>query len=306
MRTTVQAFFAYTAMLVATCRAQLTSCYPGTFYFGGGCQYCDAGKYQDLYGQISCKPCTSGYAYMGSDRCYPFTNCRRGQYLAEARTAQSDSVCLDCDPGTYSDVLNAAACSVCPSGKYQPRSGQASCIDYTVCVPGQRTNIGGTTTADRGCTACVSPWTTTSGAQTACTDCVVGMYKLGSSPGSCVACTCGGGGELYINCPAGSNAKTCSYCTGTQPRAYCAAGLQPSAVCDGTQTQDTTCVACPAGTHKPIADSRSCVLCPTGYYKASPSTGSCASCSNKPANAEYVSWTAVTPPTQPTTSNCPW
>jgi len=274
-----------------------TACNAGEFRAESGaenCFYCDYQTYQPNQGQPRCLSCTTCAAgYMVS----------RGS--CDQYGSTFDRECAICAAGTYSNTNNAASCTACPDGQYQNIAGQSTCKPFTVCRPGQKTVTVGDKTRDYVCENCVSPWTTTSGAQTACTDCVKGMYKLGSSPGSCVACTCGGSGETFINCPAGSNANSCSYCTGTQPSSYCPTGMQPSLTCDGTQTEDTTCVACPAGQHKPIANSRSCVYCTAGYYKEGPpSTASCTACSNKPPNSVYINWPGLVP--QPITPTCPW
>lgn len=274
------------------------ACDPGTFRTETGydfCYYCDINTFQPNPGQPRCNSCTT---------------CPTGYMVSKSSCSvygsTVDRECTICPAGSYSASSNAASCTSCPDGTYQNNAGQSTCKTFTVCQPGQTTTTVGDRTKDYVCSTCTSPWTTRLGSQTSCSDCVAGKYKLGST--TCTDCNCVSQGEVYINCPVGSTAKGCNFCTGTQSGSYCEIGKQPSEVCNGMQTQDVQCVPCPAGKYKSVANSRSCVDCLTGFYKLPPaSTASCTACSNKPSNAVYLPWTRLDgTKTEPSTSDCPW
>ena len=288
---------------------QCQRCQPGYRIENYGCTQCVPGKYQDGTHQTSCKNCQTNYYSdtAGATICYQQSICAAGTYMSKDATITSNRECTPCPAGTYSEYRNIdSTCSSCPSGKYQSFQGMTFCYEHAPCVPSQKQISAGTSTQDFVCENCVSPWTTRLGSQTACSDCVAGKYKLGST--TCTDCNCVSQGEVYINCPVGSTAKGCNFCTGTQPGSYCEIGKQPSEVCNGMQTQDVQCVPCPAGKYKSVANSRSCVDCLTGFYKLPPaSTASCTACSNKPSNAVYLPWTRLDGTrTEPSTSDCPW
>lgn len=291
---------------------QCQRCSPGYRIEISACVKCVPGKYQNLYHQTSCQDCDQNYYSdtPGASACTMMRSCIAGQYMSRDGDSARDRECSSCPAGKYSEYRNIdTECSSCPPGKFQEFEAMTFCYDHRQCVPGSRLVSAGTSTKDYVCEDCVRPWTTIVGTQTVCSDCVAGKYKLGSSvTATCVDCNCANQGEVYTACPAGSNAKTCTPCTGTRAGAYCAAGYEPSAVCDGTQTQDTQCVMCPAGKHKPSATVRSCVSCPTAYYKPPPaSAATCAACTNKPSDAEYLPWTGLDGSRiEPTTSQCPW
>lgn len=292
---------------------QCQTCQPGYEIENYGCTKCVPGKYQNQVHQTACEDCQQNYYSdtSAATLCQMMGSCVAGMYMSRDGDTTRNRECAFCPAGKYSQFRNIdTECTSCEAGKYQDIPGMTSCKDHTQCRPGFKLVSIGTDTKNFVCEFCESPWTTLSGSQTTCSDCVAGKYKLGSNPGTCLDCTCASQGEVYINCPAGSNAKTCTICTGTQSGAYCLAGQEPSAVCDGTQTENTRCVACPAGKEKPVAGSRSCVDCPTGQYKPPPaSTARCTACTNKPANAEYLSWTGGGlggTNLAPTTSACPW
>lgn len=272
------------------------------------CSACDPGKYQGSEHQTFCSDCAPGsFSSSGASSCSVWTTCTAGQYVSTAGGSTQNRLCINCPAGKYTTGTNIVTCPDCGAGTFQPLEGKTSCSTFNCCQAGQKTTRYGSATQDYACEACPSPWTTLLGSETACTSCVAGTYQDTTvNPATCTTCACTGGGERYISCPAGSTKKGCPYCTGTQAGSYCAAGMQPSAVCDGLGTTDTTCVACPAGSHKPNGNQRSCEQCPTGFYKPAPaSINNCTACTNRnPTNqnlAFYTAWTASA-----ATNTCPW
>jgi hypothetical protein len=176
------------------------------------------------------------------------------------------------------------------------------CTAITVCQPGTRVRTPATASTDRQCQECTGPWTSTTTNAATCDVCKAGYYKVGST---CYTCRCSG--ETYINCPQGSGTQRCTPCTGSVAGSYCAAGREPNPVCDGTQTQDTTCEVCPAGKEKLNANVRVCSWCPTGKYKDGANTNACVDCTNKdshvyPSATVYAPWGLALP----ISNSCPW
>lgn len=274
-----------------------------------------------------CEQCNDGYLYNGGayqaiGNCWSvhcFTGaCNSGSYIDPVACA----TCPWCPPGSY--CVNSLSMP-CPAGTSAPSYGQSSCtsctagIDYaagpgstgctpcTVCQPGSRVSREPTASSDRQCIPCSGTWTSTTTNARECDVCKAGTYKglIGSSA-QCFTCSCSG--ETYINCPEGSIKTTCTPCTGSLTAGYCAIGREPSLVCTGRETQDTSCRGCPAGKEKLSASVRDCSYCPTGKYKIGENTNACVDCTNKngltyAAAAYYTAWTAGS---TPSSNSCPW
>ncbi len=148
----------------ATC---YDSCPAGTYYLGSGldCLQCAAGKYKE------------------SD--------------VDATSIPWDSVCLECDDGTFSGA-GATVCIACPVGGYAT-GGDPYC---TKCAAGKFGKVGGLRTdSTSGCTACP-----------------VGKSSLPGSPleTNCIICPKGKfasaeGSPLCADCPAGTYAGDHTY-----------------------------------------------------------------------------------------------
>ena len=254
-----------------------------------------------------CNPAACGTGGLGSyilpNSCGSCFGCLAGSYCV-------NSIQYKCAGGTHTPGRNYQACLSCiPGQTYQNSAGATTCKTCaTGCPVGQRVAAFCNLLENIWCETCTSPWTTTSTTQTTCSDCVAGKYKRLSSS-TCITCDCSSQADTYISCPAGSLKPTCTACTGTQPGQFCPKGQEPSLVCDGTQFQDTFCVACPVGKHKPeaSANQRSCDKCPTGTYKDSASENDCVSCTNKngltyAAAAYYTAWNFL----EASSNMCPW
>ena len=92
------------------------------------CLDCAAGSFQDLRGQIACKPCAYG----------------RFKKLAGPQN------CSDCPAGSYTSAETTLfACASCAPGRRQALAGQVNC---TLCASGRFVAAGGST--ESSCTAC--------------------------------------------------------------------------------------------------------------------------------------------------------
>jgi len=234
---------------------------------------CYAGSAQGSTGATVCAECIAGVTYQdlaGQTACKACTaqQCGAGYRLYQCIGSRNTEGCGACLAGTYMGLSlhSQTACVQCEQGKYQSLRGQSACLPATVCPANQYLTAAATATTDTQCAACV--------------------------------CS----GENYINCPINSAAQRCSPCTGgSSAPAFCAAGSEPRVVCNGSQTQDTTCAACPAGKHKPSGAQKMCEVCPTGYYKSTITSANCVACNNSAGAAVYQAWGA----TLPSSNACP-
>ena len=261
------------------------------------CTACSVNTFQSLRGQTSCSgcggACSSGqYTYTpctstANIDCRDCSSCPAGTYVTRGCGSSSDRQCGACAAGvSYSTSVNAGGCMMYSS----------------TCQPGWWMSVAPTATADRQCTQCSGSLTSTTNDAAACDVCIAGSYKSGST---CFTCRCSG--ETYVNCPQGSNRQTCTPCMGSLTAGYCAIGREPSLVCDGTQTQDTSCRDCPEGKEKLSAGVRDCSWCPQGKYKIGTNTNACVDCTDKnshtyPSATVYTPWPLVTPSSE----TCPW
>jgi hypothetical protein len=295
------------AVLLASAGAQQeTCCNQCLASYGVAPSSPSAASYRENQCYLQCRTCQaqeyfSGCAY-GCAGCYTcdgsgVTSESQCQGKTSFGTATPCSLCL---PGTANKLSYVAGCRECAAGYYQDEFGQAACKVQAVCRPGQRTVQAGSVAVARVCENCPVDFTTLTGGEATCDLCVAGKYKSGSG---CVACVCptGAGQEYYINCPAGSRENSCPACRGgTLSVDKCPLGQEPNLRCDGTQTQNTECVPCPNGKHKPAATGGTvpywCELCPTGTFKAGAGLANCGPCTNKlPLNgaaAVYEAWAA--------------
>lgn len=211
-----------------------------------------------------------------------------------------------------------ADCATCPVGQYS-NGGPDGCL---ICPVGSRCVNGikyacsvGTyqpSEAQTSCLQCASNLGQPNSGQTSCLPCNLASGYYSQTVGGvlmCIQCVCTGKGQMYIACQAGAQALDCRVCTGgdSDTGYTCPVGMQPSVVCDGTQTANAVCVNCPAGKQKPSKLDKWCAACPDGTYKAAQSNATCGTCTNKlPASsgvAVYGAWAAGA---ARTTNSCPW
>merc|ERR1711871_1656012 len=87
------------------------------------CTSCEAGKYQDVTGQLICKDCDAG----------------------KYQDVTGQLICKNCDAGKYQDQTGESSCKNCPAGKSSTAGG--TCTD---CPAGKSSTAGGTCTDCEG------------------------------------------------------------------------------------------------------------------------------------------------------------
>jgi hypothetical protein len=238
----------------------------------------------------------------------------------------TSAIAYQCVPGQYS-LGDAAACTLCPAGKFGSASGLSVATCSGDCFAGYACAIGSTS----GTQALCAPGTFSAAGAGSCSPCSPGFYGNlgGQTAGTCVAAcpagtfgtggsstpACSGNCTAGYACPAGSTSATQSNCTagsyslaGASTCTPCPGGTfgatatLSSAACSGNCTGGYACVAgstsataalCPAGKYS-LPGSASCTDCPPGTYGATAGL-SVATCSGQCAQGG----TAV-PPGRPT------
>ena len=138
-------------------------CYPGYFSIDGlqPCAACDAGKYSDKNGSMTCISCAKGF-------------------YAPEMSAQ----CLPCPQGSYSDQIAQSECRQClPPLDYTAREAAVSVDNCTVaCLAGTYgpSGAGPCTVCERG--------KYSKYASSECTDCQIGKYQQYNESSSCNTC----------------------------------------------------------------------------------------------------------------------
>jgi len=184
---------------------------------------CASGTYQNQKEQTSCKDCDNGFfaAGTGEVRCLPWASCSDASLTNHVSpTATRDRTCK-CNAGysrsgggsglngeavlsfpaihdteDYLYTLTAQTCTPCDSGKYQPSTGEDSCIPWQVCDDAtQVTDFYGSTTRNRDC-KCRAGYSRATLAVSlsrldTCTACNAGAYQHSTGQTSCVPCAAG-------------------------------------------------------------------------------------------------------------------
>jgi len=242
------------------------------------CFSCETGYYNNLTGQINCKPCPAG-KFQDAPSQTLCKDCAVGYYQNAERT----SSCIACTAGTYADVTGLATCKPCPLGTFQDGTGKTSCNPCGVGTYSSKTG-------QISCLGCSTGYYQDETGKEACKPCPAGKYQSGVSKTYCDSAPVGyyqdlEGQPTYKPCPAGKYQDA----TGQTSCKNCDAGYSSNSastscfkcVAGTYAATDGTCTQCPAGTYQPLDGQTSCTKCPAGT--ANPNTKStsptvCANC----------------------------
>ena len=281
------------------CIVQAGICPPGfDFSDSSGCTQCLHGQYSygagnagDYDAYQSCADC-GGNSYgpwPPSDIC---VDCPPGTWT----NVNAATFCPPCDAGKYwtPSTLNAwggepAHCKNCGAGKYGDATGQTVETACKPCGVGKyRDETGGAYEAS--CTGCpTGKYGTATGltAAASCIDCGVGKYREatgGTSAESCIGCATG----KYGTATGQSVAASCTSCGVGKYRDQTGGAYETSCnICPSNQymqgigaSQCINCVAGKATSHtNPVQGNTDCTACPLGYYKATADGQACNACS---------------------------
>ena len=204
------------------------------------CEACEPGTYQDVEGQVQCKPCKRG-GYCGAGAATT-ASCPAGSY-GGAESLVSSADCTNCSEGTS-----------CPVGA----------TEETPCSAGFHTNESALTLADRRrCIKCIPGKFQTSVKQTECQVCETGGY---CSPAAAAVTPCDGGS---YNNRTGQKNKNVG-CLPTEPGFYASTASSKQTPCAAGSVAPNasmgTCAKCAAGTFQNEEGKEVCKPCDAGRY----------------------------------------
>lgn len=225
---------------------------------------------------------------------FTYTVCPEG-----TRLDRTTGDCIACDPGTFSNSLNALACLQCGSGTFTDTAGAVACQQCapgtipdtptgatacSECPPGRYANAG-----DLSCSVCDPGTFAATSGQRACLLCEPGTFAPRPESIACLDCEPGTfaaipGSAECLDCEPGTfsampGSPTCSLCPdgfvtttlGRNTCTACPAGTVSSN--DGTRCED-----CPAGTYTDVDGLPACLTCAPGTYAPVPRSLACLSC----------------------------
>ena len=271
------------------CADAYKSCGAGRYGSSSDCKTCPAGWYSGKQ-QQQCDECAFGtFSVPGSAFCLL---CEFGKYAFESRE------CRNCPSGQTSTV---GVCVDCARGRYQPQTGQPSCID----CPSAKTTTNPGAIDVNDCEACESPLQIVSSMGT-CTWCNDNEYAF---EGECVTCPPGrdnvlrnaecakcspgsaGSGGVYNLCAPGfaaaaegqSECTSCTelseHCTGCSPGFYLTtSGCKECTVGQWSSAGQTKCSRCQKGTYQNLNGQRECKVCEIGKYMNELGASACHLC----------------------------
>lgn len=228
----------------------------------GRCEECPANTFSGFDGK-RCKPCPADSTSMpGSFVC----SCRPGSGIINGKcttcpkgSRSADTECVPCSPQSFSDIVGAVRCKLCPSGRRPIKEGATSCL------PPCPLNSMREDFLDSEECVCDFPFEPVrEDGKLECRKC--GQNEVLNFSDKCV-------------CPSGvfggSDGKLC------QP---CGKGLTEKdfkCVCIGTLQADGTCLPCPRGS---ALKGKKCVKCPFGEIAPKPGSEFCDLC--RPAESD--------------------
>ena len=266
----------------------------------GQCTDCEAGKFMNATGAMTCHPCRPGsFCPVGASAPLP---CEGGSYgagaglktQAECKVCPAGTYCFagstaatSCSKGTYAAAEGRQLCDACPEGKYQSDEGASACIE---CGNGFTCPEGSVMQIPASCDA----GTYLDSASDQCLGCPAGSVCAG---GASPPRDCPRGGYCVANmsqptdCPAGrygSEARLSdASCSGECAQGYyCEAGsvsAKAAACAEGSYGAATglvaqaNCTVCPAGTYC-FAGSSVATSCSKGTYAAAEGSQLCDAC----------------------------
>jgi hypothetical protein len=280
---------------------------------GGGCAWCQIGKYSGAPGAFACSDCelNTYVSWSRATACLACVLCNPGESSGCGGGVQGS--CAWCVRGLQAPTAGMTACLSCPVGMFSFFEGSTQCYTCTTCNPGTyRYNCGDGTRGGGICSDCEPGTYSNAYSASVCSDCPYNTFQPDPSKTFCYQCvfvTSNPGSYMQVPCgkgnwgsPAVCNAGTyttgqtetsCTTCVGSyQPAsgqtgclicsAQCTAGYYKSPPCGGAV--DGICVACSIGTYASLDGATQCLACictPGGFFSTtcgSNNPGTCTAC----------------------------
>lgn len=263
------------------------------------CEPCAAGTYKAVLADAVCDVCPENHycpeAAVTPLACPPDSSsgpasqrvtdclCHPGFHMAFDSTdftASGGYHCQPCAAGTFNELVNQTACTLCPANTFNPLEASPSVQNCSACDTAASSDAGSTSvehcTCNLGyagepgdaCVACEPGTYRENSSSYICESCPLDTYNVDYASDSDAACTA---------CPASTSALTGSR---SQLACVCDPGffytLQPA-------TADTAaffaCTPCAAGSYAEAKNTSSCDLCAAGKFSTSVGATTEATCS---------------------------
>ena len=183
----------------------------------------------------NCSACLSGTykPFVGNSDCF---RCERGTYWT-GQGATSHRVCSSCGLNSYSFDLGSVVCE-CNAGY----SGNHDACE--ACWEGKYNNISG---------------------MSVCVECAAGLYSDVKGSSFCMLCAPG----KYSSNSGATSEETCIPCKQNSMSPVGSTSYQ-SCLCNlgFYQSNETSCIICPAGTYSSMTSTAACSLCGEGKYSS--------------------------------------
>ncbi|XP_053383713.1 signal peptide, CUB and EGF-like domain-containing protein 1 [Mercenaria mercenaria] len=261
----------------------LLNCVPGKYKLGSKCEVCPVGTYKSDPGNQECTDCAD--------------KTTTGDVTGAISSTQCDTVI--CDPGSYRQKDQKLLCTPCEIGKYQPSSGETSCLD----CPNDEITLGTGKSSMDACVPECEAGQEYNSTTKQCFLCPTGTFKVSvGNTDSCQMCpkdktTAGPGGKAEAECsqnkcPPGKYFKVSAdkivECFDCEIGTYSDREMQASCTdCpnqgttqrNGTDSEEMCIKACAAG-YGYRTDIGDCEICPKGQYndKKGQNPNSCKQC----------------------------
>ncbi|KAJ3433371.1 cell surface glycoprotein (s-layer protein)-like protein [Anaeramoeba flamelloides] len=278
------------------------NCSRGEYGTLEGCEICEAGTFQSNFsaeGKDSCIECDLGtFSTAGSSTCSECElgtygnlkklsqcfNCPMGTYNSEHTGATSDSVCVKCQRGTYSDRIgatDASTCVNCTMGYYSTIEGSAASSNCLPCPSGTYATASGLDDID-SCAKCLPGEYSTEVAATSsgvCIKCPAGKYNSRSGAGSfdyCLDCPVG----TYNTLNGSVSVGECNKCSaGTISSGIAATSCMLCGIGEETDGRQSECIKCQKGSYSNSVGGQ-CTKCPVNTINNKIGSSSCLKCSS--------------------------
>jgi hypothetical protein len=282
---------------------QCTKCAPGKYnaYANSNtCYDCPSNHWNNAAGMKECHLCALGKFNDRSGATYCMF--RAAVKIGPPRPIESSAVCMpgkwkhatiktcfNCPAGQYSSTPNAASCTKCAAGTYNPWAGKSGSSDCQTCAAGKTAPAAGSATCS---------------GSLAVQACGAGLYNVekidkdnngvrGVRMGDCAPCPDGtyssAGQKACQRCAPGYEANMADTKTGVYTEPYHEAGLFHNNVvktrtagassctpcAKGTYWHQGSCQKCAPGTYNNVAGAFACTACAANHFAHSAGSTSC-------------------------------
>ena len=242
---------------VSDCVEASSVCLAAEFIENNRCKPCEASYFCDGTSKIICPP---GNYCPGIGQAVP---CPIGRYGSRTGETSLETACLECNEGTYQNVIGQTYCTRgCPRGKYGQVTGASSELEGCIYCP-----IGhmcGSRAMNRAYSCPIGSYQNKNGSEI-CIFCPLDSYSDTPASHQCIQCGNDKDGNALHTPGLGSNSKAqCEILEKTCPmnqRPLASGKCEDCPIGFHGNDKGTRCIPCQKGYYQPVAGSSSCLVC---------------------------------------------